>query len=112
MDGKEGENKIEIMNQIVQDSTFETLSEINCISPFPDDSFSKSPFNNEPKVAPKIAIDSIPTIERPFKDIIRRMQDEIDALLHENAELKLRQSTNLNCCSCQSVNYLLSLTWE
>lgn len=80
------------MDQINQDSPLERLSNINPTSPHADDSFLKSPFNSETKSIAKIEVKSNSTIEGSFRDVLKRMQDEMDILLHENAELKSRRS--------------------
>jgi len=82
------------MDQISRDSPLEMLSDINPASPFPDDSFSKSPFNSALKSFAKLDIKSNSSIEGSFRDIIKRMQNEVDTLLHENAELKSRGSVS------------------
>ncbi len=84
------------MDQTTRDSPFETLSDINPASPFPDDSFSKSPFSSALKSIAKFDFKTNSNTEGSFRGIIKRMQKEIDALLHENAELRSRSSAYTN----------------
>jgi len=95
------------MDQISRDSPLEMLSDINPASPFPDDSFSKSPFNSALKSFAKLDIKSNSSIEGSFRDIIKRMQNEVDTLLHENAELKSRGSVSTDNQNVKSLMILI-----
>ena len=84
------------MDQPTRDSPLEPLSDIKTASLFADDSFSKSPFDSALKSITKLDIKANSNIDGSVRNLIKRMQEEIDALLHENAELKSRGSAYTN----------------
>jgi len=80
------------MDQSFQENNLETLFENQHSNSPRTESFLKTPVSMDSKINSKTHTRFSSEVEYPYKDLIKKMQDEIDALRQENSELKSREN--------------------